>query len=257
VGESDFALVDFNKTGFRALDVGVLLGSGAEAYRVQTATSIYRGGYPNGAFGPFTMPADRLLDLHEFTLDGGTYDIRLENVAGTVDWGLSLYSGATAYHAKAEALPGGMAWLAGPGSEEQFSVEVPADGYHCLAVWKVGASDLPLEGSYILHVTKQSLDAPVHPGSALDFLAAPRPNPCGASAVLGFGLVADQEARLAVFDLRGARVRTLVDGRVGAGPHGATWDGLDDAGRPVSPGMYLVRLEAGRVQRTVRLVKLE
>jgi flagellar hook assembly protein FlgD len=56
-------------------------------------------------------------------------------------------------------------------------------------------------------------------------------------------------------DLRGHHVRTLVSGHQAAGRHRIGWDGLDDAGRPVASGTYVVRLDDGR-QRQARKVML-
>jgi flagellar hook assembly protein FlgD len=54
--------------------------------------------------------------------------------------------------------------------------------------------------------------------------------------------------RLSIHDLHGRTVRVLRDGTLPAGWHRERWDGADAAGRPVSPGVYHVRLEAaGRV----------
>ena len=55
--------------------------------------------------------------------------------------------------------------------------------------------------------------------------------------------------------MAGRVVRPLLDGLVE--PTGrAEWDGLDRQGRPVPAGVYFVRLEAGDVGRTLRVVRL-
>ncbi|MAE72164.1 MAG: hypothetical protein CME06_17055 [Gemmatimonadetes bacterium] len=51
--------------------------------------------------------------------------------------------------------------------------------------------------------------------------------------------------KLSVHDPRGSRVRTLVDGVLAAGRHRVAWDGMDDRGRRVASGRYLVRFEVG------------
>lgn len=52
---------------------------------------------------------------------------------------------------------------------------------------------------------------------------------------------------VAVYDLAGRRVRTLADGSLPAGRHTLSWNGRTDAGDPIAPGVYLVRLiGAGR-----------
>jgi len=47
---------------------------------------------------------------------------------------------------------------------------------------------------------------------------------------------------LVVYDVSGARVRTLVSGPVGSGKHVATWDGRNDHGDRVGSGVYFYRL---------------
>jgi len=60
-------------------------------------------------------------------------------------------------------------------------------------------------------------------------------------------------ARLRVFDLVGRLVRTLFDGHVPGTSVPIAWDGEDDDGHAVKPGMYVVSLESQgrRLTRTV------
>ncbi len=63
--------------------------------------------------------------------------------------------------------------------------------------------------------------------------------------------------RLAVYDMLGRKLRTLVDDAQAAGTKLAAWDGLDQNGDAVPAGMYTYRLEtaAGTVSRTLTIVK--
>lgn len=77
--------------------------------------------------------------------------------------------------------------------------------------------------------------------------AAPAPNPAtgGASTVFSLfvpsGLDVGARMRLDLYSVTGRKVRTLVDSRAAPGPQAVTWDGKDDAGRLVAPGVYLAR----------------
>ncbi len=53
----------------------------------------------------------------------------------------------------------------------------------------------------------------------------------------------DAPTRLAVYDVRGRLVATLVDGPSDAGQHTVVWDGTDSRGRQVSSGIYFLRAE--------------
>ncbi len=61
-----------------------------------------------------------------------------------------------------------------------------------------------------------------------------------------FVLPASERVVLAVYDVVGRRVRTLVDRDHEAGPHATSWDGHGESGLRLASGVYVVRLETGR-----------
>ncbi len=61
-------------------------------------------------------------------------------------------------------------------------------------------------------------------------------------------------ARLSVYDASGAVVRKVCHAGGAAGYCELVWDGRDESGVSVRSGVYLCRLEAGRLSRTVKLV---
>jgi flagellar hook assembly protein FlgD len=83
------------------------------------------------------------------------------------------------------------------------------------------------------------------------------PNPFNPSTKLQFGLPADGQASIAIYNTLGQEVRRLVDGFYAAGRYEVVWDGRDNSGRTVGTGVYLYRLVAGQtaVARKMLLVK--
>ena len=73
-------------------------------------------------------------------------------------------------------------------------------------------------------------------------LAQNAPNPFNPSTTLRFAVPSDGAVQMAVYDVTGRHVRTLVDRHVEAGEHSVVWDGRDDAGRSAASGVYIVRL---------------
>jgi hypothetical protein len=69
-------------------------------------------------------------------------------------------------------------------------------------------------------------------------------NPSGPSASIEYSMPAPGHLRVAVFDVRGRVVRTLVDHAVGAESASLNWDGRDATDSPVSSGIYFVRASA-------------
>ncbi|HEY2954369.1 MAG TPA: S8 family serine peptidase [Candidatus Eisenbacteria bacterium] len=92
--------------------------------------------------------------------------------------------------------------------------------------------------------------------AAISFLAQNAPNPFAARTTIRFGLARAGDAALDIFDTQGRRVRRLVRGALPAGPHVATWDGADDSGSAVAPGVYCCRLVAAGMRLERRLVRM-
>jgi hypothetical protein len=80
-------------------------------------------------------------------------------------------------------------------------------------------------------------------------LEPPAPNPSSGAAAFRFAVARAGRVELALYDLVGRRVRTLIAGSVAAGAHDATWDGRDGEGLRVPAGLYYARLRMdGEIQ---------
>ena len=79
------------------------------------------------------------------------------------------------------------------------------------------------------------------------------PNPFRNSVNLTFTLEKDQKVIIAVYDMRGALVKTLVNGNMLAGDHKIIWDSKDKNGGMVNQGVYVVKfITADKVdQKTI------
>jgi len=84
-------------------------------------------------------------------------------------------------------------------------------------------------------------------------LAPAAPNPFNPRTIVRFELPRAGLTVLALYDQRGRRVRTLVDGFMDAGYQDAVWDGLSDNGSAMPSGVYFVRLETEAGVRTSKL----
>jgi hypothetical protein len=95
------------------------------------------------------------------------------------------------------------------------------------------------------------------PGNGFGLHAA-IPNPFATSTTIAFEMPpGGGHATLAVYDVTGRRVATLIDEGVSGGPHLARWSGImSETGHDAPPGVYMCRLEgAGHVEKC-RLVRL-
>jgi hypothetical protein len=84
-----------------------------------------------------------------------------------------------------------------------------------------------------------------------------QPNPFRASTRLAFELERPGAVEMSIYDMRGARVRTLVDAPYPSGLHQTVWDGADDQGRRLSSGLYFVRVETEGKSRSKGVVLLQ
>ncbi|MCB1060754.1 MAG: carboxypeptidase regulatory-like domain-containing protein [Calditrichaeota bacterium] len=83
------------------------------------------------------------------------------------------------------------------------------------------------------------------------------PNPFNPETTIPFSLAKTGEATLAIFNIAGQRVTTLVDGKQVAGHHVAVWNGTNDAGQTLASGIYFARLDAEHFTQTRKLVLLK
>ena len=82
------------------------------------------------------------------------------------------------------------------------------------------------------------------------------PNPFNSGTVIALELAADAQVTVAVYNLAGQRVATLVDGLRPAGSYRLHWDGRDASGRALASGHYLYRLRAGAHEQAHKLLLL-
>jgi hypothetical protein len=83
------------------------------------------------------------------------------------------------------------------------------------------------------------------------------PNPFGAATTIHYTVPRPGKIDLAIYDIAGRCVATLVSGVMPAGRHEATWHGRDDRGSHVVSGMYFSRLTDGTTVKTKKMLHLK
>lgn len=69
------------------------------------------------------------------------------------------------------------------------------------------------------------------------------PNPFSGSTIIEYDLARSGQARVAVYDVRGVLVKLLWQGLRAPGRYEAAWEGTNDRGERVGPGVYFCSLE--------------
>jgi len=85
------------------------------------------------------------------------------------------------------------------------------------------------------------------------------PNPFNPETKISFEVAGVQsaEAEVSVYNVRGQKIRTLLEARVEPGMHAVGWDGRDDHGAVLSSGLYFYRLRVGDATITRRMMLLK
>jgi hypothetical protein len=82
-------------------------------------------------------------------------------------------------------------------------------------------------------------------------------NPARNRAVIRYGLPGsaqkEHDVFIAVYNVHGKKITTLKNGKAAGGFHSVAWNGADDRGQSVSTGIYLVKLNKGRMVLSRRI----
>jgi len=183
------------------------------------------GGFPESISGPFTpMPGQG--EIHVDPQFVGAEDFHLLETSPCIDAG---------------GTPGIL--FPYPGFPE-----TDLDGNPRL----VGAMDI---GAYE-HQTPTLIPIPDMTTGPPSWSMQAAPNPFLTTTRVDFTIALQTEVALAVYDVSGRLVRTLVKGNLPVGLHTVTWDRRDETGAQTAEGTYFVRFTAGDVVRVQKLVCL-
>lgn len=143
------------------------------------------------------------------------------------------------------------------GADQHGPMDLNQDGFIDIA-----ATTIPgLQGElrwYANPVVTSAVDEEANAEAPSVFhLAQNYPNPFNPSTLIRYEIPQPAQVRLAIYNLLGDKIRTLVEAKESVGVKQVTWDGRDEYGRRVSTGVYVYRLEAGDINITKRLLLMK
>ena len=125
---------------------------------------------------------------------------------------------------------------------------------------RVNELDAVIEGSVALYTNSTLVVSDWGDGGVpVEFaLNQNYPNPFNPSTMIRYQLPEQTMVTIAIYDLMGRKVRTLIPGETQlAGYRQVIWNATNDYGQPVSAGMYIYTIQAGEFRQTKKMVLMK
>ncbi len=144
------------------------------------------------------------------------------------------------------------------GSEYSFT-DVDVDFDNTYYYWLESVSldnNVKLYGPVSITISRDKGDN-VPDAEYTDMISAVYPNPFNPETNIDFSIKTTGNVTLEVYNLKGQRVKTLVDDSVEAGDHSVIWHGDTDSGNSAATGVYFIKLRTNEYQQTKKVMMIK
>ncbi|MDY0151520.1 MAG: choice-of-anchor J domain-containing protein [Candidatus Cloacimonas sp.] len=83
------------------------------------------------------------------------------------------------------------------------------------------------------------------------------PNPFNPETTIRYSMKDNSPVNIEIYNLKGQKVKTLVNETKAAGDYSVVWKGLDDNNRAVSSGVYFFKMSAGKYSSTKKMIMMK
>lgn len=85
------------------------------------------------------------------------------------------------------------------------------------------------------------------------------PNPFNPETTISFNLTAEdaENAEIIIYNIKGQKVKQLLNEALPAGKHSVVWDGKDEKGKNVSSGVYFYKLKSDNFEQTRKMILMK
>ena len=83
------------------------------------------------------------------------------------------------------------------------------------------------------------------------------PNPFNPVTTIPFDIVNNDQIKLSIYNIKGEKVRSLVNSNLAPGFYNIRWNGKTDSGVNTPAGMYLIELEGKNFRETGKMIYLK
>ena len=78
------------------------------------------------------------------------------------------------------------------------------------------------------------------------------PNPFNPTTTISFSILEESKIELSIFNIKGQKIKSLLNDQITAGEHSIIWNGEDASGKKVSSGVYLYKLNVNGKTEAVK-----
>jgi hypothetical protein len=83
------------------------------------------------------------------------------------------------------------------------------------------------------------------------------PNPFNPKTIISFSLAEAGNVSLEIYNVKGQKVKTLINKEFELGQHQISWEGTDDDGKLVSSGVYCYKMKSGNYTSTKKMILMK
>ncbi len=100
-------------------------------------------------------------------------------------------------------------------------------------------------------------DIPNNDIAAVSQLIGNYPNPFNPETRIAFSTKENGPVSIDIFNIRGQKVKALLNENMVAGPHTVVWNGTDDNGKSVASGVFFYRMKSGKYTSTKKMILMK
>lgn len=158
---------------------------------------------------------------------------------------------------------------------QYISITTDASGFYSL-FYPIGSHSITASAPGFVSQTVENVIVIFHETITLDFVLQPKsanhdpqapvvatalngnyPNPFNPETTISYSVKEAGRVKLEVYNLKGQKVRTLVDEEHASGHYKKFFDSRDDRGRKLASGVYLLRMQAPGYHKTTKMILMQ
>ncbi|MFC1887194.1 carboxypeptidase regulatory-like domain-containing protein [Candidatus Cloacimonadota bacterium] len=105
---------------------------------------------------------------------------------------------------------------------------------------------------YPAQSTEVTSDLPVNTGLMTNY-----PNPFNPETRINFYISEGDQTELAIYNVKGQKVRTLINEKLAVGLHSVIWDGKNELGNTLTSGIYFYKLSSGEHNSVKKMILMK